>query len=83
MNTQKANTTYRNIDMNIFTLFALVFGGVLAVSQLALVVVNAQAAKEQSIRSVEYKVKSDAKALELCKSGKGSSYIVQGVRCGN
>lgn len=69
--------------MNIFTLFALVFGSVLAVSQLAPVVANAQAAKEQSARSVEYKAKSDAKALELCKSGKGNSYIVQGVRCGN
>lgn len=69
--------------MNIFTLFALVFGSVLAVSQLAPVVANAQASKEQAVRSVEYKVKSDAKALELCKSGKGSSYIVQGIRCAN
>ena len=69
--------------MNIFTLFALVFGSVLAISQLAPVVANAQAAKEQSIRSAEYKVKSDAKALELCKSGKSNSYIVKGVRCGN
>ena len=69
--------------MKIFTLFALVFGGVLAISQLAPVVANAQAAKEQAVRSVEYKVKSDAKALELCKSGKGNSYIVQGVSCAN
>lgn len=69
--------------MNIFTLFALVFGGVVAISQLAPVVANAQAAKEQAVHSVEYKVKSDAKALELCKSGKGNSYIVQGVRCSN
>ena len=69
--------------MNIFTLFALVFGSVLAVNQLAPVVANAQAAKEQSLLSVEYKAKSDAKALELCKSGKGNSYIVQGVRCAN
>lgn len=69
--------------MNIFTLFAFVFGSVLAVSQLAPVVANAQAAKEQSVRSVEYKVKSDAKSLELCKSGRGNNYIVQGVRCAN
>jgi len=69
--------------MNIFTLCALVFGSVLAISQLAPVVANAQAAKEQAAHSVEYKVKSDTKALELCKSGKGSSYIVQGVRCSN
>lgn len=67
--------------MKVATLFALAIGTLFAVSQLAPVVANAQAAKEQAARAVEFKAKSDAKALALCKSGKGNSYIVQGVRC--
>lgn len=69
--------------MKALTCLAFALSAIMLAGQYAPVYANHVAAQEQAVKAAEYKAASDAKALALCKAGKGSSYIVQGTRCAN
>lgn len=69
--------------MKALTCLAFALSAIMLAGQYVPVYANHKAAQEQAVKAAGYKAAADARALALCKSGKGNSYIVQGVRCAN